>query len=161
MPASATASITLTDGQAPTFSVAVTALAPIPLDTSFHRVFVRFTDATGGVVGEGSVAIGNGSYGRQIAISKGGIYSGNWSNDHFLTGEPGGGDSVVYVDTTEPVVLEHCFMRSTKSHVNAVPGANLTIRNCRAYGIDPAVAGAQRGYFLFAPSIGSLIMEHN
>ena len=161
IPAAATASITLTDGQAPTFSVVVTAMAPIPLDATFHRVFVRFTDATGGAVGVGSVAIGNGSYGRQIAISKGGIYSGNWSNDHFLTGEPGGGDSAVYVDTTEPVVLEHCFMRSTKSHVNAVPGAHLTIRNCRAYGADPGVAGAQRGYFLFAPSIGSLTMEHN
>ena len=160
-PSAPSASMTLARREAPTFSVTVDALAPIPLDATFHRVYVRFSDANGASVGAASLAIHNASYGRQIGISRGGTYSGNWSNDHFQTGAPGEGGNAVFVGTTEPVILENCFMRSTKGHVHTVPGANLTIRNCNAYGVDPGQVGAQRGYFLFGQGIGSLTMEHN
>ena len=39
--------------------------------------------------------------------------------------------------------------------------SNVTISNCRGYGLDPGVAGIQRGYFFHGYQIGSLTVEHN
>jgi len=153
--------LTLGTGQAPRINVFVDALAPIPLDREHHRVHVRFADAAGVVVGAAIVAIHNTSYSRQIAIHKGGTYSGSWNNDHIQTGEPGAGGNVVFIDTTEPVTLENCFLSSTRGHLRTVPGANVTVRNCNAYGSRPAEPGATPGFFLFGPDIGGLTMENN
>lgn len=146
---------------APLVAVQVAATSSLPFDALRHRVRVTFRDAAGALLGGASVAVGNANYGRQIAISRGGAYSGHWTNDHITTGEAGGGGNAVFISTTEPVVLQDCFIRTTRNAVQAVPGANVTIRNCRGYGVDPGVAGQTRGYFVFAQDIGQLTMENN
>jgi hypothetical protein len=144
-----------------TLKVSVSALASVPLDAVHHRVKVTFSDANGSVVGANSLAVQNAAYGRQVYINRGGTYSGNWTNDDINTGAVGTGGNAVMVDTTEPVVLENCFIRSSREFIHLREGGNLTVRNCRAYGVNPATAGATKGYFMFAPRAQSLRVEHN
>lgn len=160
-PPAASLSLALAAGQAPTFAVSVDALASLPLDRDFHRVHVRFTDTSGASVGGASVAVHNTTYGRAFPIMSGGTYSGAWTNDDFVTGAPGASNSITYIQTTDPVLIENCYMRSSQGFVGMIPGANVTIRNCRIYGVEPGVAGAERGYAVFTRGIGSLTMEHN
>lgn len=159
-PAVASLTTTVVAGETPTFTVFVNALTSIPLDTTFHRVYVTATNDIGKLLGATSVAIQNATYDRQLYIGKGGTYSGNWENRDWSTGLSGAGNAV-YIDTTEPVVIENCFVRSSGTLIQSAPGANVTIRNCNGYGIDPAIRGQKRGYFFFSQQIGSLTMEHN
>jgi hypothetical protein len=48
---------TIPGGATPTFAVFVTGLGNVPFNPAVNRVFVRFTDAGGGVRGATSVAI--------------------------------------------------------------------------------------------------------
>ena len=160
-PPAASITATLVAGEALTFAVSVTALAPIPLDSTFHRIYASAKGSGGTSLGVTSVAIQNATYDRQLYIGKGGTYTGNWENRGINSNVFGEGGNAVYIDTTEPVVLENCFVRSTKGQIAARSGANVTIRNCHGYGLDPGEAGLPRGFFLFAPNIGSLVLEHN
>jgi len=58
---SATVPLSFAGGATPTFSIFVTATAPIPLDPAKARAFVRFKDAAGNLHGSTSVAVETGS----------------------------------------------------------------------------------------------------
>ena len=90
-----------------------------------------------------------------LVISSGGIYTGAWeSQDPTM--------AAVVINTSDPVVLENCTIRSKGDLVYvAIEGARVTIRNCQGYGLDPNIPGRVRGDFFFAYRIGSLTIEHN
>jgi hypothetical protein len=112
-------------------------------------------------LGATSVAIQNTTYAPTLVINQGGTYSGSWEGE--LGGYPADNNfrkPAVSINTTEPVILENCYIRSSYGMIQG-QGLNLTIRNCRGYGLDPGVAGQDKGFFLSSGSVGSLTAEHN
>jgi hypothetical protein len=90
-----------------------------------------------------------------ITITKGGTYTGIW-----VSGDPK--QSVVKIRTTEPVTLKNCYIRGPGPLVDAnFSGANLTVSNCRALGLNPNIAGVMQGAFLVAFQAQSLVIEKN
>ena len=96
------------------------------------------------------------AYGPPLRITSGGTYSGNWESQDPTV-------PAVLVLTADPVVIKDCNIRSKSDLINAqyVANAHVTVSNCHGYGLDPGVAGQQRGRFLFGFHIGSLTVEHN
>jgi hypothetical protein len=95
------------------------------------------------------------AYGPPLQITTGGTYSGNWeSQDPSVP--------AVLVNTTDLVVIENCTIQSRSDLIKTgPPGTHVTVRNCAGYGLDPLVAGKQRGDFYFGWRVGSLTLEHN
>lgn len=90
-----------------------------------------------------------------LRITQGGTYSGNWQSL-----DPA--EAAVVVDTTDPVIIENCTLRGRANLISAGrTGISITVRNCRGYGLDPGVAGQERGAFLEAFRIARLTFEHN
>lgn len=90
-----------------------------------------------------------------VRITQGGTYTGNWESQDPT-------QAAVTVDTTDPVIVENCVLRGRTNLVNAGrEGVNVTIRNCRGYGLDPRVDGQMRGAFFEAFRAGSIVFEHN
>ncbi|CAM4331295.1 NPCBM/NEW2 domain-containing protein [Deinococcus marmoris] len=90
-----------------------------------------------------------------LVITKGGTYSGEYlSNDPSVP--------VIQIKTSEPVILENCTLRGRGHLINAAwSWANLTVRNCKGYGLNPNDAGRIPGRFLNAEGITSLLIENN
>jgi hypothetical protein len=91
-----------------------------------------------------------------IQITSGGTYSGNWTSTDPNT-------AAVTIKTDEPVVLQDSVISSkgpliTVSGVNT--GANVTIQNVTGTALDPGVAGDQRGVFLTATQVTSLVVKN-
>ena len=90
-----------------------------------------------------------------INITSGGTYSGIWvSNDPSIP--------AVQVSTDESVIIQNSVV-SGRGHlivINGVSGANVTVRNVTGTGLDPQVTGAQRGSFLRAFSVNSLVVQN-
>ncbi len=150
-----TVTATIGTGATPTFGIFVKATALIPADPLHHRVVVRFNDASGATRGATSVAIQNATYQGPLTITQGGTYSGNWESQDPTR-------PAVLIDTTAPVVIQNCFIRGKSDLIKTnVDNANVTIRNCHGYGLDPGVSGQMRGYFLRSTRISSLVAEHN
>ena len=90
-----------------------------------------------------------------IVITQGGTYSGAW-----ISVDPN--VPAVSINTTQPVVIENCTIRSKSDLIKVnVSNAHVTIRNCIGIGLDPMVAGRQRGNFFQGYQLGSLVVEHN
>jgi hypothetical protein len=154
-PAAASAVSTMGTGSTQTFGVFVSASAPVPLDPVHHRVIVRFKDSSGATVGATSVAIQNSTYQGPLTINQGGTYSGNWESQNASV-------PAVSINTTAPVIIQNCFIRGKSDLIRTnVDNANVTVRNCHGYGLDPDVAGQMRGYFFRSTKIASLTAEHN
>lgn len=91
-----------------------------------------------------------------ITITAGGAYSGSWiSNDPNTP--------AITIATDDPVTIQDSTIsgRGTLIRVSGVStGANVTIENVTGTGLDPEVAGAERGAFVFATKINSLIVRN-
>lgn len=154
-PAATLITVTSTPGANQTFGVFVAASAAIPADDEHHRVYVRFRDSNGNLIGSSSIAIENASWSGPLIIDKGGTYSGQWESQDPNT-------PAVQINTTEPVTIQNCFIRSKANLITGPPSnGSVTIENCRGYGLDPLVAGYPRGYFFNAYAAKSLTFEHN
>ncbi len=95
-----------------------------------------------------------------ITISSGGTYSGNWNSDSPDT-------PAVTIATDEPVIIEDStitsrgtLIRIEGSAAGASAGAHVTIDNVTATALDPGVEGLQRGAFVSATSIASLVVRN-
>jgi plastocyanin len=91
-----------------------------------------------------------------ITITSGGTYSGTWNSDDPST-------PAVTIATDAPVTLEDSVLTSRGGliRVSGVStGANVTIDNVSGTALDPQVAGVQRGIFVFATKINSLIVKN-
>lgn len=91
-----------------------------------------------------------------IQITTGGTYSGNWSST-----DPS--KPAVTIRTDQPVTIQDSVIngRGTLIDVSGIKnGANVTIENVTATALDPGVAGAQRGAFVTATKIDSLIVRN-
>jgi hypothetical protein len=93
--------------------------------------------------------------GQTLVIRKGGTYSGTYRS-------PDSGVPCVRIETTEPVTLQNCVLTGAGNliHANA-GGAQLTVLNCRGYGLMPSRDQTRRGRFLEASSARSVRVEHN
>ena len=91
---------------------------------------------------------------KPLVITKGGTYSGTWtSNDPAVP--------AVQIATREPVVLQNSVLSGRGDLIGlSVYTANVTVRNVTGTGLDPLVAGKQRGAFFRAYSVNSLVVEN-
>ena len=68
----------------------------------------------------------------------------------------------IRVETTEPVTLHDCILTGAGDLIQAnVPGAQLTVVNCRGYGLLPSYDQTRRGRFLQVNAGRSVRVEHN
>jgi hypothetical protein len=91
-----------------------------------------------------------------LKITGGGTYTGNWSSDDPAT-------PAVTIATDDPVTIQASTItsRGTLISISGVSaGANVTIDNVTGNALDPGVAGAQRGQFVMASRINSLIVRN-
>ncbi|OUJ76081.1 hypothetical protein [Hymenobacter crusticola] len=90
-----------------------------------------------------------------IVIDKGGTYSGTYrSSDSSVP--------CIRIITTEPVILENCILAGAGDLIQAhTDGADLTVRNCRGYGLLPSVDEQARGRFIDIAKAKHLTVEHN
>ena len=91
-----------------------------------------------------------------IVITSGGTYSGNWTSTDPST-------AAVTIKTDEPVVLQDSVISSRGSLIKVSgvkTGANVTIQNVTGTALDPQVAGDQRGIFLAATQVTSLVVKN-
>ncbi|MGB8702872.1 MAG: hypothetical protein WCD18_25935 [Thermosynechococcaceae cyanobacterium] len=101
------------------------------------------------------------TYQPPITITKGGTYSGNWQSlDASIP--------AVSIRTTEPVIIENCTIRS-RGHLittrfsdrDAQTGTNVTVRNCRGYGLKSQVSGKAPGFFFLTVYPKRVVLENN
>lgn len=91
-----------------------------------------------------------------ITITKGGTYSGIWNSTDPNT-------PAVSIHTDEPVILQDSTITSRGRLIDVhgvSAGANVTIQNVTGTALDPQVAGMQRGAFVLAASISSLVVKN-
>ena len=90
-----------------------------------------------------------------LRIVAGGTYSGNWESQDPAV-------PAIIVDTTDPVIIENCVLRGRANLISAGrAGVDVTVRNCRGYGLDSGIAGRERGAFFEAYKVARLTFEHN
>jgi hypothetical protein len=91
-----------------------------------------------------------------ITITAGGAYSGSWiSNDPNTP--------AITIATDAPVTIQDSTVsgNGTLIRVSGVStGANVTIDNVTGTGLDPQVAGVERGAFVFATKINFLVVRN-
>ena len=91
-----------------------------------------------------------------LTITQGGTYSGNWiSNDPNVP--------AVTVATDQPVIIQNSTVqgRGNLIHILGTSGANVTVQNVTGTGLDPQVAGLERGAFIRASIVSSLSVLNN
>lgn len=91
-----------------------------------------------------------------IQITSGGTYSGNWNSDDPNT-------PAVTIRTDQPVIIENSIVASRGTLISVTgpkAGANVTIENVTGTAKDPQVAGIQRGAFVTATNVASLIVRN-
>jgi hypothetical protein len=89
-------------------------------------------------------------------ISAGGTYSGSWeSNDPEVP--------TVRIATSQPVIIENANIRGKGDLIVVeAKGADVTIRNSKALGLNPNKQGAQHGFFyLDKKGMKKLVVENN
>ncbi len=91
-----------------------------------------------------------------IVITEGGTYAGNWiSSDPTVP--------AVTINTDAPVIIENSTMQGPGQLIliNGISGANVTVQNVTGTGLDPNIPGQQRGAFISAYIMQSLIVRNN
>ena len=90
-----------------------------------------------------------------IAITHGGTYSGTWNSDDPTV-------PAISITTDEPVVIANSRVsgRGDLIYIRGRSGANVTVRNVTGTGQDPQIAGKQRGSFVWAGVVSSLVVDH-
>lgn len=90
-----------------------------------------------------------------VVIRSGGIYSGHWFSDKADV-------PAVQIDTTEPVVIQDCQIRSRSGLIRVLkPKAHVTVRHCRASALNPQQSGRIHGRFFTAFRPDTVVIEHN
>jgi hypothetical protein len=114
---------------------------------------IRVTTVAGSVISGTSFTVD--PYGRNIVISAGGTYSGNWQS--LDTDVP-----AVLVTTSAAVTIENCRINTVTDGVRAYnTHVNLIIRNCTGDAVNPNVTGMKMGNFVVVSNFTSLVVEHN
>ncbi len=91
-----------------------------------------------------------------IKITSGGTYSGNWSSSDPST-------PAVTINTDAPVTIQDSVISGKGTLISlqgASTGANVTIENVTGTALDPGVSGAQRGVFVNATKVTSLVVKN-
>lgn len=91
-----------------------------------------------------------------VTITSGGTYSGNWVSNDPAT-------PAVTIKTTQPVVLQDSVLSGRGTLIlisGSGSGANVTVQNVTATALDPQVSGSQRGAFISATSVASLVVRN-
>jgi hypothetical protein len=95
------------------------------------------------------------TYDAPITITKGGVYTGNWES--LNPDVP-----AVTINTDEPVTIQNCNLRSRGDFIkHGRDKVNLTVRGCRAVGINPNIAGRSVGRFVLLVKPDNVIIENN
>lgn len=96
------------------------------------------------------------AYSPPITITKGGTYTGNWQSlDPDV--------AAITINTTESVTIENCNLRSRGHFIQSAPldHIKLTVRGCRAVGLNPNVAGKSVGRFVQLVKPDNVRIENN
>ncbi|WP_052351922.1 hypothetical protein [Deinococcus pimensis] len=93
-------------------------------------------------------------YAKPLVVTKGGRYSGNWES--LDPNVP-----AVLIRTTEPVVIQNANIRGRGRLIVGTSGNRVTVRNSRAYGLNPNVAGRSQGEFVYLDSPANLVVGNN
>jgi hypothetical protein len=112
--------------------------------------------ACGAQTAQAAIAVIPQAVSGPIKITGGGTYSGNWNGDDPTT-------PAVTVATDQPVTIQDSEItgRGTLIHISGVTtGANVTIQNVTGTALDPGVSGQQRGSFVSASKISSLVVRN-
>ena len=90
-----------------------------------------------------------------ITITTGGTYSGNWTSTNPSV-------PAVLITTDQPVIIQNSTVSGPGDLIllNGKSMANLTVRNVTGTGLDPKIAGKQRGAFVDALSFKSLVVQN-
>ncbi|HEX4589496.1 MAG TPA: hypothetical protein VH120_06180, partial [Gemmataceae bacterium] len=88
-------------------------------------------------------------------ITAGGTYTGDWQS--LDPNVP-----AITIATAAPVVLENCHIQGRSTLISCtVPHANVTIRDCWGYGLNPNVAGKAAGRFADIENFSNVVIENN
>jgi hypothetical protein len=94
-------------------------------------------------------------YSPPMTITKGGTYTGNWQSL-----DPN--KAAITINTTEPVTIQNCNLRSRGDFITEQIGhVKLTVRGCRALGLNPNIAGRSVGRFVLLVTPDYAIIENN
>ena len=106
----------------------------------------------GVLVGKGYGAV---TFSSPITITSGGTYSGNWESlDPAVP--------AIRINTTAPVIIQNSYIRSRGDCIRTIASnANVTVQNCRAYGLNPGVAGTSPGRFFVSEQFNRVIIDNN
>ena len=94
-----------------------------------------------------------------LIITAGGSYSGTWSSHDPKV-------PAVTINTDEPVTLHDATLTSAGDLIDingsgsGINGANVTIKNVTGTSLDPGVSGLQRGSFVSAGDVSSLVVQN-
>jgi hypothetical protein len=91
-----------------------------------------------------------------LQITSGGTYSGNWNSDDPTI-------PAVTISTDQPVTIEDSQItgRGTLIRISGVStGAHVTIQDVTGTALDPGISGLQRGSFVSAAKISSLVVQN-
>jgi hypothetical protein len=91
-----------------------------------------------------------------IEITSGGTYSGNWNSTDPST-------PAVKIRTDQPVILQDSTLSGPGTLIDlsgVSTGANVTIENVTGTALDPGIAGSQRGAFVNARTVASLVVKN-
>ena len=92
-----------------------------------------------------------------IVITQGGTYSGTWRSDDPKV-------PAVTIKTDEPVILQDSVITSRGDLIvvsGVKTGANVTVENVTGTALDPGVSGQERGSFLKASNVASLVVKND
>ena len=90
-----------------------------------------------------------------FVISRGGVYSGDWSSDDPAV-------PAVSIKTAQPVTIENSTIRGGGNLIaTAVDHAKIILRNNHAVGVNPNAAGQRPGRFFYGEKVDSVRIENN
>jgi hypothetical protein len=90
-----------------------------------------------------------------VVITAGGTYSGNWNSTDPKT-------PAVTIKTDAPVTIQNSAITSKGGLIDisgVKTGANVTVENVTGTALDPGVSGMQRGAFISAVNVASLVVK--
>jgi hypothetical protein len=94
-------------------------------------------------------------FSQAFTITSGGIYVGSWE-------DTAANSTTVSIATTQPVTIEDSIIRGAGELIhNTTSGAQITIDDSSGYGLNPNVAGVEKGDFLYALDAASVDVENN
>jgi hypothetical protein len=90
-----------------------------------------------------------------IVITEGGTYTGNWESQDLTV-------PVVDIQTSEPVLIQNAVLRGKGTLINIrYAQADVTIKHCSGYGINPNIRGRVMGKFIDSEWTNNLVVENN